>query len=215
MFKNTPPGRYRVVIEAEGYVPRVVDSGEFDGQPGWSFYDCGLSRPAPVAGRVTDEAGRPLQGVSVELNDVRLDGDDAYESPLEYVYRTGEDGGFHAAQVPHGHAVIRLRKSGYREPGLGETITLPTHNIELRMLKLPVRLSVVFGGTVKSEGYAVVIEAEPGAAIGPWSSTRTIDSRSQLTFDNLARARCPSAEFHIIASWETSRSAARSSDDPA
>ena len=50
VLKKTPAGWHRVVIEADGFVPRVAGYAQFDDQPRWHFYDCGLARPAPVVG---------------------------------------------------------------------------------------------------------------------------------------------------------------------
>src|SRR5262249_6517264 len=55
VLKNAPAGWYRVVVAADAFVPRVAGYARFDDQPRWASYDCGLSRPAPVSGRVTDD----------------------------------------------------------------------------------------------------------------------------------------------------------------
>ncbi len=73
VLKKAPAGWYRVVIEADGFVPRVAGYTQFDEQPRWRSYECGLSRPAPVSGRVTDDAGQPLADVDVQLRDVMSD----------------------------------------------------------------------------------------------------------------------------------------------
>ena len=70
VLKKTPAGWHRVVVEADGYVPRVVGYAQFDDQPGWHSYHCGLSHPAPVSGRITDDAGKPLADVAVRLTHV-------------------------------------------------------------------------------------------------------------------------------------------------
>ena len=62
VLKNAPAGWHRVVVEADGYVPRVIGHGQYDDQPRWCPHDGGLARPAPVSGRI-DEAGKPLEGV--------------------------------------------------------------------------------------------------------------------------------------------------------
>ena len=62
VLKNAPAGWVRVVVEADGFVPRVAGYDRSDGEPRWQSYDCGLARPAPVSGRITDEAGMPLPG---------------------------------------------------------------------------------------------------------------------------------------------------------
>ena len=70
VLKKSPAGWYRVVVEADGYVPRIVGYAQFDEQPLWQSYECGIAPAAAVSGRVTDDAGKPLEGVEVRLSDV-------------------------------------------------------------------------------------------------------------------------------------------------
>jgi hypothetical protein len=49
----------------------VAGYARFDDEPRWQSYDCGLARPATVSGRVTDDAGKPLEGVDVRLDNVQ------------------------------------------------------------------------------------------------------------------------------------------------
>lgn len=190
VLKKTPSGWHRVVVEADGYVARVVGYAQFDDQPGWHAYDCGLSHPAPVSGHVTDEAGKPLTDVEVRLADVVSDVDGRYESPHEYVSKTDADGAFQLDQVPAGGATIWLRKSGYCRPGLGEPITTPTKDASLNMVKSArVRVTVDFAGTVRPEGYIVQMEPEGGAAVGKWSGSGNIDAKNQISFDDVPPGR--------------------------
>ena len=80
VLKHVPSGRlspneglawYRVVVAAEGFVPRVAGHGRFDEQPQWRSFDTGLARPGPVSGQVTDETGNPLAGVEVQFENVQ------------------------------------------------------------------------------------------------------------------------------------------------
>jgi hypothetical protein len=58
VLKNAPANWVDLIVEADGYVPRNIGFWGVDDQPGWHFYDCELSRPAPVSGGVADEAGK-------------------------------------------------------------------------------------------------------------------------------------------------------------
>ena len=82
VLKKAPAGWVRVVVEADGFVPRVAGYARFDEQPRWQSYDCGLARSAPVSGRVTDEDGKPLADVDVRLDNVQPESGGRYESPL-------------------------------------------------------------------------------------------------------------------------------------
>jgi hypothetical protein len=182
VLKNAPAGWYRVVVAAEGYVPRWVDNySNTDGQPGWYSYNRGLSRPASVSGRIADEAGKPLADVEVRLDDVVSGGDGHYGSTHEYVTKTDTDGRFRLEQVPVGSATIRVRKSGYCLPGAGQPITTPAEDVALNMVKsAQVRVTVDFTETNRPETYIVeihpLVEKEPegGAAVPTWGELRTI-----------------------------------------
>src|SRR5262249_42967894 len=59
VLKKAPAGYHRIVIEAPGYVPRIVGGDTFD-QPRWKSYDTELVKGGLVAGRITDQADKPL-----------------------------------------------------------------------------------------------------------------------------------------------------------
>jgi hypothetical protein len=218
ILKHAPEGWYRVVVAAEGYVPRWVEnynskSDIFRAQPGWHAYNCGLSRPAFVLGRVADEAGKPLADVEVRLDDVVSGGDVRYASTHEYVSKTDVDGRFRLDEVPTGSATIRVRKSGYCLPGAKHPITTPAEDVALKMVKsAQVRVTVDFTGTSRPETYIMEIhplvgkEPEGGAAVptqgerriivtltqpegeaavGPWIEIRIIDANNQACFNGV------------------------------
>lgn len=190
VLKKAPEGWYRVVVGAEGYVPRVVGYDKFDGQPGWHSYPCGLAHSAPVSGRITDEDGKPLANVDVRITNVVAEAGGRYESPDEYVTKTDADGHFHVERVPAGKATVWVRKSGYCRPGLGHSITTPARNVALSMLKAArVRATVDFTGTDRPEGYIVRMEPEGGAKVGKWSGSGNIDAKNQISFDDVPPGR--------------------------
>ena len=182
--EEAPAGWLRVVVEADGFVPRVAGYARFDDQPRWQSYDCGLARPAPVSGRVTDEAGKPLEGVDVRLDNVQPESGGRYESPLEYTFKTDAEGRFRAEQVPMGTATIWLHKPGYCRPGLGLPITTPKDDVELQMMKsASVRVTVDFTGKERPAGYMVSIAPEGGEVVGSYGGSGNIDARNQMTFE--------------------------------
>ena len=80
VLKKARPAWNRVVIEAEGYVPRVVGYGQLDDQPGWHSFDRGLARPPPSrAGSSTRRAG-PWPGWRSGSTTCLRRGDGRYES---------------------------------------------------------------------------------------------------------------------------------------
>ena len=162
----------------------------FDDQPRWQSYDGGLSRPAPVSGRIIDQAGQPLADVDVRIQDVVSDVDGSYQSPHEYSARTDADGRFHSDQLPVGRATIWLSKSGYCRLGLGKPITMPTKDVELKMIKAArLRVTVDFTGIDRPKAYIVKLEPEGGESVGKWSGSGNIDAKNQIAFDDVPPGR--------------------------
>jgi hypothetical protein len=190
VLKQAPAGWVRVVVEADGYVPRVVGYAQLDGQPGWQSYDAGLARASAVAGRVTDDDGRPLAGVEVRLQNVAPEAGGRYESPAEYVCKTDAEGRFRTGAVPAGRATVWVHKPGYCRPGLGLDIKTPAEDVALAMGKSArVRVTVHFAGGVRPEGYFVRLTPEGGEAVGKWSGSSTIDAEDRATFADVPPGR--------------------------
>jgi hypothetical protein len=190
VLKKAPAAWVRVVVEADGFVPRVAAYARFDDQPRWQSYDCGLSRSAPVSGRVTDENGQPLADVSVRLDNVQPMSGGRYESPLEYTFKTDAEGRFQADAVPLGKATIRLYKAGYCRPGLGLPITTPKGDVELQMMKSAnVRVTVDFTGKERPDGYMVKIQPEGGDAVGKYGGSGNIDAKNQISYTDVPPGR--------------------------
>ncbi len=190
VLKKAPAAWVRVVVEADGFVPRVAGYAQFDQQPRWHSYDCGLSRSAPVSGRITDEDGKPLPGVDIRLDNVLPASGGRYESPHEYKFQTDDDGRFRADLVPVGTASIWLHKPGYCRPGLGEPIATPKADVELSMIRSSrVRVTVDFTGKRRPEGYIVMIAPEGGEAVGKYGGSGNIDADGRIAFENVPPGR--------------------------
>jgi hypothetical protein len=217
-LKKAPAGWYRVVVAADGYVPRWVENySNNDGQPGWYSYNRGLSHSGSVSGHVADEAGKPLADVEVRLDDVVSGGDGHYSPLREYVSKTDADGRFHLDQVPIGSATIRVRKSGYCLPGAGRPITTPAEDVVLNVVRsAQVRVTVDFAGTNRPETYIVEIQPEGGAAlpsweqirhivtlarpdrlaaVGPWIEIRIVEANDQVCFNGVPPGR------YVLQGW--------------
>jgi Carboxypeptidase regulatory-like domain len=190
VLKKAPTGWHRVVIDAEGFVPRVIGHLKVDDQPRWQAYDSGLARPATVAGRITDDAGEPLADVEVRIQDVTTTTSAHYESALDATVKTGADGRFRTDQVPVGRATIWVHKAGYVRPGLGESITTPKEDVALTMTKAGrILVTVDFTGKERPKAYIVSIEPEGGDAVGKYGGSGHINNNDQITFDNVPPAR--------------------------
>ena len=186
VLKNAPTGSMRVVVAAQGYVPRVVGYASIDDQPAWQSYRCGLSQPAPVSGRVTDDYGNPLADVEVRLDNVATQSDGRYESPDGYKCQSNDEGNFRLDAVPLGKATVWVHKSGYCRPGLGQSISTPAADVAMKMMKsASLTVTVDFGGVFRPAGYIVQLTPEGGEAIGKWSGSGNIDAKNQISFTDM------------------------------
>jgi hypothetical protein len=190
VLKKAPAGWHRVVIEAEGFVPRVIGYLKADDQPRWQAFDGGLARPAIVAGRLIDDAGKPLADVEVRLQDVSTSTGVGYESPLGSTLKSGADGRFRTDQIPVGRATIWVHKPGYCRPGLGQPIETPKEDVELTMIQAGrILVTVDFTGKQRPAAYIVSIEPEGGEAVGKYGGSGHINDKNQIAFDDVPPAR--------------------------
>jgi hypothetical protein len=186
VLNNVPPGTNRIVVEADGYVPKIVGYFQFGKQPKWQSFNGGLSRATTVTGRVTDSNDQPLADVDVELHDVTSAPGGRYQSPFGYSTKTGADGKFHLDNVPVGTASLHLRKSGFCRPGLSPSISTPAKDVALRMTKSArLVVAVDFTAADRPETYIVSIEQEGGPAVGKWGGSAQIDAKNRRVFENV------------------------------
>jgi hypothetical protein len=192
VLKNAPAGWYRIVIEGEGYVPRVAGHIriENEAEPRWQSFSAALARPASVFGRVTDEDGAPLADVDARLGDFVVEDTGRYEASEEYTIKTDDDGRFEFNDVPTGKTTVWIRKSGYCRPGLGPPITTPTKDVRLSMMKsAQLRVSVDFSKTARPADYIIQIEPEGGSKVGSWGGSGSINGENQMIFSDVPPGR--------------------------
>ena len=190
VLKKAPAGWHRVVVEADGFVPRIVGYAQFDDQPRWASYDCGLSRPAPVSGRVTDDSGRPLADVEVRIEDVASERGGRYESPDGILPGRAPTAASSADRVPGrpGHDLdsqARLLPPG---PGPADHDAGEGH----RAVDGPVRAASASSSSSPEPapaGYIVHIEPEGGEAVGKWSGSGNIDAANRIAFRDVPPGR--------------------------
>jgi hypothetical protein len=190
VMRKVAPGWYRVVIEADGYVPRILGYLKPADQPRWHGYDGGLARPAPVTGRITDDTGRPLADVEVRFDNVTTNTGLRYELPRGSSVNTGADGRFRAEQLPAGKVTIWVHKPGYIRPGLGLSVTTPKEDVELKMVASSrVVVTVDFTGKERPKGYVVHIAPEGGEAVGKYGGSGQINDNNEITFEHVPPGR--------------------------
>jgi hypothetical protein len=186
VLKNVPAGVHRIVVDAEGYLPRVIAYAQHDGQPRWTAHNTGLAKVAAVTGRVLDPEGRPLADVHVRLADVVAEPGGRYETTSEYKLTSGTDGRFQFDQVPVGKANVWVHKPGWCRPGLGLAIEMPAQDVELTMKPAATLVVTVdFDGADLEAGYVVHVVPEEGQATGRWSGTGNIDANFSIRYENI------------------------------
>jgi protocatechuate 3,4-dioxygenase beta subunit len=190
VLKKAPAGWHRVIIEADGYVPRVIGYFQTDDEPRWKSFDGGLARPATVAGRLLDEAGQPLADVDVRIQDMTTGTGARYETAQSTTFKTGADGRFRSDQIPVGKATIWVHKPGYCRPGLGHSFTTPKQDIELTMIKAGrIVVTVDFTGKQRPDAYIVQVAPDGGDRVGTYGGSGHINDKNQISFDNVPPGR--------------------------
>lgn len=182
VITSAPQGLLQVVLSSDGYAPRILGYAEVTEQPGWSWYDSGLSPAVRVSGTVTDDEGDTLAGAKVRL-------DNSYGMP-DATMLTGEDGRFEFDDVPAGTLSVRASKAGFNFIGPTDPIEAPAEGLELTMGHGG-RVAVVvdFGQRAKPESYLVHIEPEGGEKVGSWSGTAAVDASGFKAFQPVPPGR--------------------------
>lgn len=190
VIKNAPAGRYRVVVQSDGFVPRVLGYDRFNKEPRWCSFNGKLAPAAAVSGTITDDKSEPLEGVVVRLSNVVSIAGSRYQAAEPYEATTDEQGNFRLSAVPVGEAKIRLIKAGYFRPGLGQQVSMPSGGHKLSMTKsAELKVTVKFKGDNRPDKYMVDIEPEGGSAIGKYSGSGKVDDDNQRVFKNVPPGR--------------------------
>ncbi len=186
VVKNAPTAWCRLILQADGYVSRVIGYGKYDDKPRWSEHNSGLSKPAPVSGRVVDAAGKPLADVEVRIDNLDAKNGGRYDTGDESKIKTDANGRFRVEAVPLGTASVWVHKTGYVRPGLGPNIDTPASDVKLEMqLSATLQVRVDFSSTKRPEGYLINMKPEGGEKIGSWGGSANIDADGQHTFEGV------------------------------
>jgi hypothetical protein len=191
VIKNAPAGWYQLVAVADGYASRILGYGRFEDQPVWNAYNAGLAPAASVSGRVIDDAGQPLPGVEVRLDNVAVD-NAAYNPAGSVTAVTGDDGRFEITGAPQGKGSLWLTRPGYVRPGLGADTAVPASGLTLTMQRAAsMKVTVDFGDNPRAAGteYLVNVSPEGGDEVGSWGGSSQIDDDDTTTFTQIPAGR--------------------------
>lgn len=190
VVRKVPEGTFRVLVELDGYAPRLAGYVTADTQPGWRTIDCGLARAANVSGWVFDETGGPLADVRVSLSNIVAGDGAGYRAPTDYSTTTDAKGHYILKDVPRGKGRLSIYKPDYCRPGLGEEVELPANSVVLQMQRsATVTVTVDFGARKPKGEYIVNIEPEGGPMVGLWSGSAQINAENQHTFKDVPPGR--------------------------
>jgi hypothetical protein len=179
VVKNAPPGVHQVTLSANGYASRVAGYVELGDQPGWSGFNADLSPAVALSGTVTDDAGHPLEGVTVGL-------ESAYGLAMTTKLVTDKNGRFEFHELPKGPLSVFIHKDAYVHLGLADTVEAPAADVKLTMVRAGgINVVVDFGGKAKPDDYLVNIEPEGGLKIGSWGGAANVDASGFARFANV------------------------------
>jgi hypothetical protein len=186
VLTKAPAGWHRIIVEADGYAPRIAGHGRFDEEPRWHSYNNSMSRIAKVTGNVFDDEEKPLAEVTVRLTGIVSHDGSNYELPGNASVVTDARGYFEFDNVPIGKARATVHKQGYVRPGLGLPVELPGEGVSLNMTRsAELKVTVDFSDMPRPEAYIVHVRPEEGEEVGSWGGSGNIDADNQITFRNI------------------------------
>jgi uncharacterized GH25 family protein len=182
---GVPAGNCRLVVAAPGSAPRMVGYEELkDGSSRTVTVE--LSKAARFTGTVTDDAGRPVAGITVRADNVMgIDGR-GYALPQTVEAKTDDQGRFTLDGVPGGYLQAWAHAPGrFHVDGL-KLYAAPERN--------PVVLRVVATGTVRGKvvdksgkpvGGGSVNVNPPGDPIGKWGGSMNTAADGSFEFTDV------------------------------
>ena len=120
------------------------------------------------------------------MTDVETSVGGRYDSPVEYLAETDQNGDFELHGVPGGNAHVRVGKPGYCRIGLSPSVSVPASNLKMQLVEAAqLAVSVDFIDAERPKGYIVNMEPADGAGVGKWSGSGNIDGQNQIQFKNV------------------------------
>lgn len=176
---DIPPGRYRVVASAPGFVARVVGETTVEGDT-FSEFSVALDPVSSADGIVRDRDDQPVADVVVRAGDVIGSDGRGYPMPEVPKTTTGADGRFTIRGLPAGRVQLRAHKPGlYQLPDSRPAIPLPASDLMIRMVPTgSVRAQVGAGG-------AAHIQEAARRGVGSWGGAGNADPEGWVEFQDV------------------------------
>lgn len=170
-------GRVSISVEAPDYV-RVERTIALD-DPG-SLERVDLEPGERLAGRIVDDSGRPLPGVTLTA---RMLGPSAARAPsTPWLTLTGTDGSFSIETMPAGPVVLDISDGGAHEPTSVTDLSLPSQAVLITLR----RTAAMSGKVLGEDGIAVPDARVTLAGSGVWPArVLSADRAGDFVFANV------------------------------
>jgi hypothetical protein len=185
-----PPGTYRLSVEATGYAPRVLCYQPFD-EKTFRQFTTELAALASVSGSVTDDDGKPLTNVAVNVfRALAIDGR-GYLVPDNPSAVTDATGHFELTQLPAGYVQLSAAAAGYHFSDVLTIRDAPSTGISLRLYRaggMKVTVTDKSGKVISSlDGKPLMIHVEPKEdnKTGSWGGGATVKDDGTVEFTNV------------------------------
>ncbi|MFO0888462.1 MAG: carboxypeptidase-like regulatory domain-containing protein [Isosphaeraceae bacterium] len=198
-----------VEVHKEGYVPQLASWGFDPNGPGQEppprQLTIRLRRGRRIGGRVTDEHGRPIEGVTVVVSvdksdrDDRLSGDRGQEIFYQVPFRTGRDGRWQTQSCPAGARELSLQLI---HP---DFISGGSHSVGGPGLRRPPVETLFDGSDIEVMAKGVRLEGRVVDANGkPVPGAQVIESTSGHTEYRYLRGATSGEDgrFHLHCHWD-------------
>ncbi len=187
VHKQAPKTWFRVVAQADGFVPRVATYLKVDDQPRWQEVDCELAQTAELAGRVVDDQGKGLADVLVKVTSVTAAGNIRYQLADDHQMTTGSEGKFAFAGLPRGTVDLRVHRDGFIHIGLVKPIAIPAADeVEISLTSSgSLEVTVKFPANTIYENYMIEVEPEGGHVVGSYGGSGRVDENNKYVMSNV------------------------------
>jgi hypothetical protein len=183
-IEKLPAGTYRVCVSADGYAPMLVGYSHLVKDGYLAFDDVELSPRAAVSGSVVDDAGKPIAGALVRLDDTMGVNGVSYRLPATAEATTDANGCFDITDVPNGYGRLICFPKGYHIK-VGELQPVPAKDLVLRASRTGTIRGKVIGGGKNLGEVNVSVEPQGGIKVGSWGGATKVKPDGTFEFDNV------------------------------
>jgi hypothetical protein len=181
--EKVPAGTYRISVSAQGYASLVAGYEHLVADGYLALDDVELAPQATLSGSVKDDAGKPVSGATVRLDDtLGMDGQ-SYRLAAPAQATTDAEGRFEIRSVPAGYGRVVCFAKGHYAP-LDELRAVPAKDVSIRMSETGTIKGKVIDGK-QGAGRIYVSVVPEGERIGKWGGGMLVKPDGTFQFDNV------------------------------